>query len=61
MAQLLNSKMIPILSDPEVKASLAKLGVDTLGGSPEKLAAMVQSEIRKWTDIAREKDIHIDP
>ena len=61
VAQLLNSKMNPILADPEVKASLAKLGVDTLGGSPEKLAAMVQSEIRKWTDIARERNIRIDP
>ena len=41
--------------------SLEKLGVETLGGSPEKLAGMVESEIRKWTDIARERNIRIEP
>jgi tripartite-type tricarboxylate transporter receptor subunit TctC len=61
IVQLLNSKMNPILASPEVKASLAKLGVETLGGSPEKLAGMVESEIRKWTDIARERNIRIEP
>ena len=61
VVQLVNSKLNPILADPEVKAALLKLGVETLGGSPEMLAAMVQSEIRKWTDLARERNIRIDP
>jgi tripartite-type tricarboxylate transporter receptor subunit TctC len=61
VVELLNGKMNPILASPEVKASLAKLGVDTLGGSPDKLAGMVEAEIRKWTDIARERNIRIEP
>ena len=60
VVQLVNSKLNPILADPEVKAALLKLGVETLGGTPEMLAAMVQSDIRKWTEIARERNIRID-
>ncbi|RAI45983.1 Bug family tripartite tricarboxylate transporter substrate binding protein [Rhodoplanes roseus] len=36
---------------PEAKARYAELGVVTVGGSPEKLAARVESEVRKWSDL----------
>jgi tripartite-type tricarboxylate transporter receptor subunit TctC len=56
----LNGKMNAILANPEVKASYAKLGFETGGGSPAELAQRVDAEIKKWTALVREKNIHVE-
>jgi len=43
-----------------VKEGLEKLGVETVGGSPEVLAGKVQSELNKWVTIVREKNIRLE-
>lgn len=60
VVQKLNSTMNDILANPDVKASFAKLGFDTGGGSPAELAKLVDTEIKKWTALVREKNIHVD-
>jgi tripartite-type tricarboxylate transporter receptor subunit TctC len=56
----LNGKMNEILAAPAVKTSYAKLGFDTGGGSPAELAQRVDTEIKKWTALVREKNIHVE-
>lgn len=56
----LNSRMNQILAAPDVKQSFAKLGFETGGGSPDALAQRVDGEIKKWTALVREKNIHVD-
>ena len=44
----------------EVRESFLKLGNEPVGGGPDVLAAQVQSELKKWATIVREKNIRID-
>lgn len=60
IVQKLNARMNDILAMPDVKAAFVKLGFQTGGGSPDDLARRVDSEIRKWTALVREKNIHVD-
>ena len=58
--ELLNRKMNAVLATPRVKEALEKLGVEPVGGSPDALAAKVQSELQKWATIVREKNIRLE-
>jgi tripartite-type tricarboxylate transporter receptor subunit TctC len=49
----LNRALAAALADPAVKTSLADLGVDLIGGTPEEFAAYIKSEIPKWTAIIK--------
>jgi len=41
------------LHDPEVQASLQKLGVDIVADTPQEFASYIKSEIPKWTAIVK--------
>ena len=46
---------------PEVKASLAKLGVDPAdAGTPAKFAAMVQADSARWAQVIKDNKITLD-
>jgi tripartite-type tricarboxylate transporter receptor subunit TctC len=47
------------LSDPAVKERLDKLGVVTVGSSPEHLAAHFRAEIEKWGPVIKAAGIKI--
>jgi len=49
----LNRALAGALADSAVKTSLADLGVDIIGGTPEEFAAYIKSEIPKWTAIIK--------
>lgn len=49
----LNRALAATLEDASVKKSLADLGVDIIGGTPEEFAAYIRSEIPKWTAIVK--------
>jgi tripartite-type tricarboxylate transporter receptor subunit TctC len=42
-----------VLNDPEVKQSLANLGVDVVGSTPDQFAAYIKAEIPKWAAIIK--------
>lgn len=42
-----------ILEGADMKQRSATLGFRLLGGSPEKLGAMLKSEIAKWAEVAK--------
>ena len=45
---------------PEVRDSLAKLGVDPVGGSSEELRTRLARDIEKWTAVAKAANIRND-
>jgi len=49
----LNRALAAALDDPDAKTSLAALGVDVIGGTPEEFAAYIKSEIPKWAAIIK--------
>jgi tripartite-type tricarboxylate transporter receptor subunit TctC len=51
--ETLNRGMMTTLSDPEVRTSFSKLGVDVAGTTPEGLAAYIKAEIPKWSAIIK--------
>src|SRR5207249_204165 len=56
---LMNAKLNAALAVPQAKDSFAKMGFDPAGGAPDVLMKKVRDEVAKWTDIARQKNIHI--
>ncbi len=56
-----NRKVNDVLASASVEAGFASRGIEAVGGPPEVLAAKVQSEIKRWSDIVRERNIRIDP
>jgi tripartite-type tricarboxylate transporter receptor subunit TctC len=56
----LNRALVATLDDPAVKKSLADLGVDIIGGTPEDFAAYIKSEIPKWTAIIKTSGAKLD-
>jgi tripartite-type tricarboxylate transporter receptor subunit TctC len=45
--------MVQVLNDPEVKQSLANLGVDVVGSTPDEFAVYIKAEIPKWAAIIK--------
>jgi tripartite-type tricarboxylate transporter receptor subunit TctC len=56
----LNRALAAALDDPDVKRSLAALGVDVIGGTPEEFAAYIKSEIPKWAAIIKASGAKLD-
>jgi tripartite-type tricarboxylate transporter receptor subunit TctC len=49
----INANVNRILADPDMKAREETLGFRFIGGPPEKLDAMLRSEIAKWAEVAK--------
>ena len=56
----LNQEVVKILNQPDVKERFLKLGFETVGGSPEQLAATIKSDTVKWGKIIKDAGIHAD-
>ncbi len=48
-----------IVTEPEMKAKLAQLGLDTASDSPDRLAAIIRSDIAKWAKVIQEANIKV--
>ena len=55
----LNAEMVKIMSRPDVKQTLASMGIDAYTSTPEELGDYVKSEIQKWARLV--KDAGIQP
>ena len=53
----LNGEALKALHSDEMKEKLAADGAQPLGSSPEEFAALIRSELDKWTRVARAADI----
>ena len=52
--------MAEALRDPGVKAKLASLGLEPVGDTPAEFGKVIQSESRKWGDIVKRANIHVE-
>ncbi len=46
-----------IVAQPDMRARFAQLGLDTVGKSPDKLAAVIKSDIDKWARVIKDAGI----
>jgi tripartite-type tricarboxylate transporter receptor subunit TctC len=56
----LNTETARLLAKPELKERLAALGMDAGGGKPQDLAAAIQRETVRWSDVIRKRNIKAD-
>jgi tripartite-type tricarboxylate transporter receptor subunit TctC len=56
----LNANVNRTLEDRTLQARFAEQGLSTAGGSPEEFRALIESEIRQWTDVARVAKIEMN-
>ena len=48
---------LKIVAQPGMRARFSQLGLDTVGTSPEQLAAIIKSDIGKWARVIKEAGI----
>jgi tripartite-type tricarboxylate transporter receptor subunit TctC len=53
----LNAELNSLLTGPEIKEQLARMGVSLAGGTPETLNALVRKEIKTWTQVVKRGNI----
>jgi tripartite-type tricarboxylate transporter receptor subunit TctC len=56
----LSAECTRILKLAEIKERFAGLGAEAVGGSPEELAATIQSESARWGDVVRKQHITVE-
>jgi tripartite-type tricarboxylate transporter receptor subunit TctC len=56
----LNADLNRVLTNPEVKDKLAKIGLHAAPGRPEELDALLRADLARWTKVAREASIKIE-
>ena len=55
----LNAEVVKVIARPEVKQTLAGMGIDAFTSTPDELGEYVKSEIQKWARLA--KDAGLQP
>jgi tripartite-type tricarboxylate transporter receptor subunit TctC len=56
----LNNEVQRALQIPEVKARLAEQGMTVAGGPASDFRALIEAEIKQWTDVARKANIRVE-
>jgi tripartite-type tricarboxylate transporter receptor subunit TctC len=56
----LNAALNDSLNSPDIKATLAKLGADPRGGSPQDFAALIAEETPRWAAVVKAAGVRID-
>ena len=53
----LNAELNSLLTGPEIKEQLTRMGVSLAGGTPETLNGLVRKEIKTWTQVVKRGNI----
>ena len=56
----LNAEFARILASPPLKARLAGLGIDPIGGTPQQFANLIATETTRWGGLIRELGLKVD-
>ncbi len=56
----LNSEGQKAVASPEFVKKMAELGYDVVGGSTEKMAAMIQDELKRWGPLVKASGAKVD-
>jgi tripartite-type tricarboxylate transporter receptor subunit TctC len=57
IVERLNAEVNLALRDPDTVEKFAKQGIDVAPGTPEDFQRMIATEVRNWTDVARQANI----
>ena len=60
IANRMNKDINSVLAMPDVREKFDAFGVEDGGGSPDKFAELVRSEIAKWAKVAKEANVRVD-
>ncbi|ABE42520.1 Bug family tripartite tricarboxylate transporter substrate binding protein [Polaromonas sp. JS666] len=60
IASRMNKDINTVLAMADVREKFDAFGVEDGGGSPEKFAELVRSEIAKWAKVAQEANVRVD-
>ncbi|UUZ72636.1 tripartite tricarboxylate transporter substrate binding protein [Polaromonas sp. P1(28)-8] len=60
IAARMNKDINTVLAMADVREKFDAFGVEDGGGSPEKFAELVHSEIAKWAKVAKEANVRVD-
>ena len=52
--------MVKMLTEPEIKAKLAPLGIEASSSTPEQLAAEAKAEVELWGPVIKAANIKSD-
>jgi tripartite-type tricarboxylate transporter receptor subunit TctC len=53
----LHQDSMKALAHPDMRASLAKLGLDTVGSAPGEFATIIKSDVAKWAKVIKQAGI----
>jgi tripartite-type tricarboxylate transporter receptor subunit TctC len=53
----LNAETASMLAKPQIKEKFAGLGLEPGGGKPQDLAATIQADTARWSDVIKKKNI----
>ncbi|HVG05509.1 MAG TPA: tripartite tricarboxylate transporter substrate binding protein [Burkholderiaceae bacterium] len=56
----LNAALNTVLKEPEIREKLLAQGSEAVGGTPEQLGAVVNSELPKWAKLVKDAGIKAD-
>ena len=56
----LNRETQRILARPEVRERLEREGAELIPGPPEKLAALIEADLRSWKKLIAEAKLQLD-
>ena len=56
----LNSQLVSVLNNPEIKSQLNSKGFDVTSSSPEQLGEHIKSEVSKWAPIVKKSGATAD-
>jgi tripartite-type tricarboxylate transporter receptor subunit TctC len=56
----LHSRLVAIVSLPEVRARLTTLGFEPVATTPREFATWINAEHSKWSEVVRASNIRID-
>ncbi|HET7197906.1 MAG TPA: tripartite tricarboxylate transporter substrate binding protein [Burkholderiales bacterium] len=56
----LQQEIARIVHRPDVREKLLQQGGDPVGSTPQQLDRVVKSELRKWSEVIREANIHVE-
>jgi len=60
LVQRMNEDVNKVLAMPEVQERFAQYGAEDGGGTPEKFAAFIQAESRKWAKVVKDANVKMD-
>jgi tripartite-type tricarboxylate transporter receptor subunit TctC len=56
----LNQEIVRILKTPEVNERIAQAGADVLASTPEKFAAVIRGDLKRYSELIKAIGIRLD-